>query len=259
MQRLDKRKYNELRNISITPEYLAHPKSSVLIEFGGTKVICAVSIENRVPGWMRAQKVPGGWITSQYSLLPASTHERSRREAARGKQSGRTLEIQRLIGRSLRAVINLEKLGQRTIYLDCDVIDADGGTRCASISGASAALEIALKKIFKGRIPMKEHVAAVSTGIWKGEPILDLCYSEDSNADVDMNIVMTESGKLVEIQGTAEEKTFSRKEMDRMLDLAEKGIQEIVKKQHEAVDSVEIPDKNAGIANLGEALKDVNL
>lgn len=230
MERTDGRLADQLRKIKITKNYLTHPMSSVLIEFGGTKVICAVCVDKGVPGWMRAQNVPGGWVTSEYSMLPGSTHQRSRRES-RGSTSGRTMEIQRLVGRTMRSVVDLEAIGPNTVYIDCDVIDADGGTRCASITGASVALWMAFERMLKykrvEKNPMRELVAAVSVGIHKGEPILDLCYEEDSSADVDMNVVMTESGKFVELQGTAEEAPFSRDEMNKMLDLADKGLKTI--------------------------------
>jgi ribonuclease PH len=231
--REDGRKNDELRKIIITPDYLKHPTGSVLIEFGNTRVICCATIADEVPGWMRAQNVKGGWITSEYQLLPTSTGERVKRE--RKGVSGRTQEIQRLIGRSLRAACDLEKIPGKTIYIDCDVIDADGGTRCASISGAMVALNIAVKRLLKEGVlkenPIKANIAAVSVGILDDVSMLDLCYSEDSTAEVDMNVVMTSSGEFVEVQGTAEGKTFSRKQMDQMLDLAVKGNNEIFKIQ----------------------------
>ena len=231
--REDGRKNDELRKIIITPDYLKHPTGSVLIEFGNTRVICCATIADEIPGWMRAQNVKGGWITSEYQLLPTSTGERVKRE--RKGVSGRTQEIQRLIGRSLRAACDLEKIPGKTIYIDCDVIDADGGTRCASISGAMVALNIAVKRLLKEGVlkenPIKANIAAVSVGILDDVSMLDLCYSEDSTAEVDMNVVMTSSGEFVEVQGTAEGKTFSRKQMDQMLDLAVKGNNEIFKIQ----------------------------
>lgn len=259
MKRSDGRtKSDELRDILITPNYLAHSTSSVLIEFGKTKVICAANVEQGVPSWMRAQNVSGGWITSEYSLLPASTHRRTQREASRGKQSGRTLEIQRLIGRSLRSVVDMKKIGQNTIYLDCDVIDADGGTRCASITGAAVALNMALQSLLNDKkisvFPMKENVAAVSVGILNGKPILDLSYEEDSAADVDMNIVMTESGKFVEIQGTAEQDPFSYKQMEDMLHLAKEGLKQIFTIQKKVL------KKNAdSFGNIGGLLDNVKV
>lgn len=259
MKRTDGRtKPNELRNIIITPNFLTHSTSSVLIEFGKTKVICAASVESGVPSWMRAQNVAGGWITSEYSLLPASTHRRTQREASRGKQSGRTLEIQRLIGRSLRSVVDMKKIGQNTIYLDCDVIDADGGTRCASITGAAVALHMALQSLLNKKkiseFPMRENVAAVSVGILEGKPILDLSYDEDSTADVDMNIVMTESGKFIEIQGTAEQEPFSYTQMEEMLRLAKEGMDKIFSIQKK------ILSKNIdSFGNIGGLLDEVKV
>ena len=255
MERKDGRQTDQLRKVWFTRDYLANPLSSVLVEFGRTRVVCAITIEQGVPGWMRAQKVPGGWLTCEYGMLPASTHDRMNREAARGKQSGRTMEIQRLIGRSLRAVVDLKKLGQNTIYIDCDVIDADGGTRCASINGASAALQLALRrqlKRFGGEIPMKENVAAVSVGMVDGTPVLDLCYEEDSRAEVDMNVVMTESGKFIEIQGTAEENPFSYEEMEAMLSLARKGCDKIFEMQNRLLN----PQKFKKSANGGRGGRD---
>jgi len=245
MTRIDGRAPDELRKIIIQPNYLAHPLASVLITCGGTKVVCAVSVEAKVPPWMKAQKVPGGWVTCEYGMLPASTNERMKREASAGKQGGRTMEIQRLVGRSLRAVVDLNELGANTASIDCDVIDADGGTRTASITGAAVALGLACRtewghKNFAGS-PLRENVAAISVGIVGGVPMLDLCYEEDSNADVDMNVVMTESGKLVEIQGTAEGAPFSRKQLNELIDLAEHGLKQIFKIQKKVVDSVAAP------------------
>ena len=236
MKRFDGRNANNLRQIKVTTNYLNHRDGSVLIEFGGTKVICSVTITPGVPSWMRAQKVKGGWLTSEYGMLPASTHSRSNREAVRGKQSGRTLEIQRLIGRSFRTVVDLLAIGQNTVYIDCDVIDADGGTRCASITGASIALQMAFDKCVKEKRlkknPMKEHVSAVSVGIVDGKPLLDLCYEEDSNAEVDMNVVMTESGKFIELQGTAEGEPFDDKQLFELIALAKSGLKTIAQIQN---------------------------
>ncbi|MBN2808586.1 MAG: ribonuclease PH [Deltaproteobacteria bacterium] len=223
--RIDGRQADQLRKIEILPHFLDHPAGSVLISCGQTKVLCSASIEDGVPKFRRDSG--GGWLTAEYSMLPASTHERSGREVNRGRQGGRTLEIQRLIGRSLRAVTNLDNLGERTFILDCDVIQADGGTRTASVSGAFVALGLAMLKIAPQMgadwRPLRSRLAAVSVGFVKGEALLDLNYPEDSGAEVDMNIVMTDKGELVEIQGTAEERPFSRKEMALLLDLAEKG------------------------------------
>lgn len=265
MKRIDGRPFNYLRKVKITPNYLSHPAGSVLVEMGGTKVICAVTVEPGVPGWMRAQGVPGGWVTSEYGLLPASTNARNQREATKGKQSGRTMEIQRLIGRSFRTVIDLKSLGPNTVYIDCDVIDADGGTRCASITGASVALQLAFRKLVEKNVlhkfPMKENVAAVSVGMKDGEVLLDLCYEEDSNADVDMNVVMTESGKIIEVQGTAEEVPFSRQELDRMLDVAGAGLERLFACQRAVLSPREERRKepHAPLGNIGAALEELNL
>lgn len=263
MTRSDGRKADELRPIKITPDFLAHPMSSVLMEMGGTKVICAVSVENKVPSWMKAQKVSGGWLTCEYGLMPSATHERCRREASAGKQGGRTMEIQRLIGRSLRAAVDLQALGENTFYMDCDVFDADGGTRCAGISGASAALEIALRKNQAFKNAFIEPVAAVSVGIVNGELLLDLNYAEDSNAEVDMNVVMTASGKLIEVQGTAEGAPFSRKQLNELLDLAECGLKKIFIRQKEVVEAVldcaVKPKVNKELGSLSEAFDKINL
>ena len=241
MARIDGRAPDELRKIVITPDYLSHPLASVLIRNGGTRVVCAVSIDAKVPAWMKNRKVPGGWITCEYGMLPASTHDRMKRESSAGKQGGRTVEIQRLIGRSLRMSADLLKLGENTAYLDCDVIDADGGTRCAGITGAATALAIACRRgVAKGIFPenpFKESVAAISVGVIGGVPMLDLCYEEDSNAEVDMNVVMTESGKLVEVQGTAEGEPFSRARHNELIDLAEHGLKQVFAMQREAVET----------------------
>jgi ribonuclease PH len=235
--RIDGRKSGQLRPVKITPGFLKHPAGSALIEFGNTRVICSASVIEEVPPWMRAQKVSGGWITGEYQMIPASTHDRSKRET--NHPSGRTQEIQRLIGRSLRGAVDLQKLGPRTIYIDCEVIDADGGTRCASITGGMVALQMAIKKLIRdGKLsvnPVKTNIAAVSVGIFKGEVILDLCYEEDSNADVDMNLVMTDEGRIVELQATGEESTFSKKELDSMRRVAEKGIKKLFELQRRAL------------------------
>lgn len=241
VKRIDGRAPDQIRPIEIQTNFLSHPLSSVLIACGGTRVVCAVSVENKVPPWMKAQKVPGGWITCEYGMLPASTHERMRREASAGKPGGRTMEIQRLIGRAMRSVVNLEALGENTIYLDCDVIDADGGTRCAGISGAATALALALKCGAPPLFPpdaMIESIAAVSVGIVDGVPLLDLCYEEDCRAEVDMNVVMTESGKFVEVQGTAERRPFDRNQLNELLELAEHGLKQIFARQREVTASV---------------------
>ena len=226
------------RKLKITRAYTRHAEGSVLIECGDTKVICTASIEDKVPPFLKGRGQ--GWLTAEYGMLPRSTNTRSDREAARGKQSGRTQEIQRLIGRSLRAVTSLEALGERTVQIDCDVIQADGGTRTASITGAFVALHDAMSFLKDKKAianwPIRDFVAAVSVGIFQGTPVLDLDYPEDSNSDTDMNVVMTGGGRLVEVQGTAEGEPFSRKEMDAMLDLAEKGIHQLIAAQRSALE-----------------------
>ena len=231
------RKPDQLREIRITRNYTMHAEGSVLIEFGNTRVLCTASVEESVPRWLKGQG--RGWVTAEYGMLPRSTTERMGREAARGKQGGRTMEIQRLIGRSLRAAIDLEALGEIMITLDCDVIQADGGTRTASISGAWVALYDAIRHLMKeGRLsrdPLLAPVASVSVGIYEGTPIVDLDYAEDSSAETDMNVVMNAEGGFIEIQGTAEAAPFSHDEMIAMLGLAEKGISELLSHQKEAV------------------------
>lgn len=231
------RQPDQLRDIRITRNYTMHAEGSVLIEFGKTKVLCTASVEENVPRWLKGQR--RGWVTAEYGMLPRSTTDRMGREAARGKQGGRTMEIQRLIGRSLRAAIDLEALGEIMITLDCDVIQADGGTRTASISGAWVALHDAIQHLVKeGRLeksPLLAPVASVSVGIHEGTPVLDLDYAEDSSAETDMNVVMNAEGGFIEIQGTAEAAPFSHDEMIAMLGLAEKGIRELLAHQQEAV------------------------
>ncbi len=231
-QRPSGRKTDELRPVRFTRGYTAHAAGSVLVEFGGTRVICTASVEESVPGFLRGRGV--GWVTAEYGMLPGSTHSRVDREAARGKQSGRTVEIQRLIGRSLRAAVDMEKLGERTVRLDCDVIQADGGTRTASITGASVALADALASVGVQEAFI-EHVASISVGIWQGQPVLDLDYAEDSTAETDMNVVALASGGFVEIQGTAEQKPFSADELAAMLELARHGTSELVALQQAAL------------------------
>ncbi|HIJ97244.1 MAG TPA: ribonuclease PH [Desulfuromonadales bacterium] len=235
--RNDGRTTTALRPISITRHFTKHAEGSVLVEFGDTKVLCTASVEESVPPFMRGKGT--GWVTAEYAMLPRATHTRSPREAAKGKQSGRTLEIQRLIGRSLRAVTDLGKLGERSVYIDCDVIQADGGTRTASITGAYVALVDALTSLkTKGllaEIPLKEAVAAVSVGIVGGEVLLDLNYPEDSSAEVDMNFVITSRGRFVEVQGTAEAEPFTSDEMDAMRDLALDGVAQLFVFQQEAL------------------------
>ena len=229
MTRRDNRKLNEMRPLEIDLGIIKHAEGSALVKFGDTHVICTASIENNVPRWMRGSDE--GWITAEYGMLPRSTHERMNREASRGKQSGRTMEIQRLIGRSLRQAVDLKFLKDKTINVDCDVIQADGGTRTASISGACVALFQAIKNNHNDNRAIKEYVAAVSIGLKDGSPLLDLNYEEDSEADTDLNIVMTENGGLIEIQGTAEHNPFTKKQLDEMVEMASEGIKEIFKIQ----------------------------
>ncbi len=230
MIRTGNRSNNEMRTIKISPGFIKNPDGSVLMETGETRVLCSAMLEEKVPPFLKG--TGKGWITAEYSLLPSSTNTRTSREASRGKISGRTSEIQRLIGRSIRSVVDLEKLGERTIWIDCDVIQADGGTRTASITGSFIALFLALKKYQQAgiidEIPLKDYVAAISVGIVDGEKMLDLEYIEDSAAEVDMNVVMTGSGDFVEIQGTAEGKVFGRQDLDELLALAQKGIDELI-------------------------------
>ncbi len=224
----------QMRPITFTPDFTMHAEGSVLVAFGNTKVICTASVEDRQPRWLKDEDQ--GWITAEYGMLPRSTHSRMGREAARGKQGGRTMEIQRLIGRALRASVDLKKLGPRTVTLDCDVIQADGGTRTASISGAFVALSQALGSLRQtGELdadPIIGNVASVSVGIYDGVPVLDLDYAEDSSAETDMNVVMDDQGRFIEVQGTAEGVPFSRDEMQAMLDLAHAGISEIIAAQN---------------------------
>jgi ribonuclease PH len=228
---------NALRAIRLTRHYTRHAEGSVLIECGDTKVICTASIEDKVPGFLKGKGQ--GWLTAEYGMLPRSTHTRMDREAARGKQSGRTQEIQRLIGRSLRAAFDLQAFGERTLHLDCDVIQADGGTRTASITGAMVAAYDAFSQLVaRGAIdavPLRHFVAAISVGICGGAPVLDLDYVEDSGCDTDMNVVMTEAGHFIEVQGTAEGAAFDRAGMDRLLDLAQGGIAELIRMQKDAL------------------------
>jgi ribonuclease PH len=224
---------NQLRSVEIIRHYTKHAEGAVLVKFGDTHVLCTASVEEKVPGFLKGKGQ--GWVTAEYGMLPRSTGSRMDREAARGKQSGRTQEIQRLIGRSLRAIIDLEKLGERSIQIDCDVIQADGGTRTAAITGAYVALHDAISTLLKsGKItenPLKQAVAAISVGVYKGTPVLDLDYIEDSDCDTDMNVVMTADGGFVEVQGTAEGEPFNRDAMNAMLDLAANGISELLSKQ----------------------------
>lgn len=235
--RVDGRENDQIRKTEIIRNFTKYAEGSVLISTGDTKIICTVSVEDSVPYFLRGQNK--GWLTAEYSLLPRSTQKRTIREAAKGKRSGRTREIQRLIGRSLRAVIDLEMIGERTIWIDCDVIQADGGTRTASITGAFVALYDAVQYMLENKMikesPLKGFAAATSVGIVDGEYLLDLCYKEDVNAQVDMNVAMAESGEIIEVQGTAEKDPFTRKEMDKFLDLAEKGINDLINEQKKSV------------------------
>ena len=235
--RPSQRQPDQLRTVRITRQYTTHAEGAVLIECGDTKVICTASILDKVPGFLKGKNQ--GWLTAEYGMLPRSTNTRIDREAARGKQSGRTQEIQRLIGRSLRAVVDLSKLGERTLHIDCDVIQADGGTRTASITGAFVAVHDAVSYLLQKKLlsesPIRDHIAAISVGISEGTPVLDLDYIEDSNCDTDMNVVMTGSGGFVEIQGTAEGATFSHAEMNSLIALADKGIRELIAAQKAAL------------------------
>ena len=239
MKRSDGRRPDQLRPVKIHPHYVAPPAGSVLIEMGRTRVICAASVEEGVPRWMKEQGAKGGWITAEYSMLPYSTSPRKVRDATRGKIDGRSQEIQRLIGRALRSVTDLEKLGERSVWIDCDVLEADGGTRTAAITGSYVALMLAMKRLVNEKKlianPVQHAVAAVSVGLLEGVPLLDLDYSKDSNAAVDMNVVMTDAGEMVEVQGSGEEATFTKKEMSALLKLAEKGIKLLLAAQAKAL------------------------
>ena len=231
------RRAAELRPVRIQRRYTKHAEGAVLVEFGDTRVLCTASVEERVPAFLKESG--RGWVTAEYGMLPRSTNTRTEREAARGKQSGRTQEIQRLIGRSLRAVTDLASLGQRTVHIDCDVLQADGGTRTAAITGAFVALHDAVDHLLKRKLitasPIRDFVAAISVGIHEGTPVLDLDYAEDSASDTDMNVVMTGAGRFVEVQGTAEGEPFARAELDRLLELAARGISELVVQQRRAL------------------------
>jgi ribonuclease PH len=237
MSRPSGRRSDELRALTITPGWLRHAEGSALIELGGTRVLCAASVEDGVPPFLKGRGQ--GWLTAEYGMLPRSTSTRTRREAAEGRQSGRTQEIQRLIGRSLRAVTDLSQLGERTVRIDCDVLEADGGTRCASITGAWVALALACKRLREGQLiaaePLRDQVAAVSVGVFEGATVLDLDYAEDSSSDTDMNIVMTGASGFVEVQGTAEGTPFSREQFDALLALAQVGIRRLLDAQRAAL------------------------
>lgn len=256
MIRPDSRDVDALRPISFMPNVAPYATGSVLVSFGNTRVICACTIEEDVPRWMKYQKVKGGWLTAEYSMLPYSTLDRKQRDITRGKIDGRSSEIQRLIGRSIRAVVDLKALGQRTLWIDCDVLQADGGTRTASITGGCVAVAIALNKLIsEGKLkksPLKQLVAGISAGVYQETPILDLNYPEDRDASVDFNVVMTEDLNFVEIQGSGEEATFSSEQMAAMLELAKKGTIEIVELQKAAIAAADQPAKES-LADLAAA------
>jgi ribonuclease PH len=244
MPRPDGRRADQLRPLSFTPNFAPHSTGSVLVASGDTRVICSAMIEESVPTWMKVQKVPGGWLTAEYSMLPYSTLQRKPRDSAKGRLDGRSVEIQRLIGRSLRAVVDLDLLGPRTLCIDCDVLQADGGTRTASITGACVAASLAVRKLMNdgllAKSPIKKLIAAVSVGVVNGEPMLDLNYVEDKDAAVDMNLVMTEDGQFVEVQGSGEEQTFSEAELAAMLALGKRGIAELINAQRAAINAVPV-------------------
>jgi ribonuclease PH len=246
--RQDGRLANGIRKVKITPDFIKYAEGSCLIEMGDTRVVCTASVEDGVPRFLRGQGV--GWITAEYGMLPASCQSRVSRESTRGKKTGRTHEIQRLIGRSMRLACDMNLLGERTIWLDADVLQADGGTRCASITGSFVALALAFNKLKKRGsmdvIPLKHFIAAISVGMVDGQPFLDLAYEEDSRADVDMNVIMTDADEFVEVQGTAEGAAFSREEMDKMLELAHRGIRRLIEAQKE------ILEKSIGLKSLNE-------
>ena len=242
MTRSDGRAPDHIRPVSIEPGFLKYAEGSALITVGNTRVLCAATLEEKVPGWMKGRGL--GWVSAEYAMLPRATHERTQREASKGRLGGRTHEIQRIIGRALRAVTDTAKLGERTIWLDCDVLQADGGTRTASVTGAFVALALALKPIFNASTwPLTGLVAATSVGIVHGTPMLDLAYDEDSQAHTDMNVFMTDAGKYVEIQGTAEAEPFDRDELDRMLKLAEHGIRQLFDAQRAVLEAQGVPFK----------------
>lgn len=240
MERIDGRKYNELRPVTLTTDYILYPEGSVLIEMGNTKVICNASVEEKVPPFKK--DTGEGWVTAEYSMLPRATTERTRRDISRLKKNNRSVEIQRLIGRAVRAVVDFSALGERTITLDCDVIQADGGTRTASITGAFVAFVLACNKLVEDglikRIPITGFVSAISVGIVGETELLDICYAEDSKAKVDMNVVMTDQGEFIEVQGTGEEAPFSRAQLNKLLDLAEKGTKTLIDKQKQALGDI---------------------
>lgn len=274
MTRIDNRNFDEIRNIKITRNYTKYAEGSVLIEMGETKVICTASVEEKVPPFLR--NTGTGWINAEYSMLPRSTHERKIRESSRGKVEGRTQEIQRLIGRAIRSVVDLDKIGERTIWIDCDVIQADGGTRTASITGAYVAVVDALYKLYSSKkiktMPVNRFVSAISVGIVEGNHLLDLCYDEDSKAQVDMNIIMTNEGEFIEVQGTGEENPFSREDLNKLLELGEKGNKLLIEAQKEALgpityeivsidygnDIVMATNNKHKLEEIGDILKDLD-
>jgi len=239
MSRPDGRACDQIRPLSFTPNFAPHATGSVLVASGNTRVICSAMIEDGVPQWMKVQKVPGGWLTAEYSMLPYSTTPRKARDSSKGKVDGRSVEIQRLIGRSLRAVIDLDALGARTLWVDCDVLQADGGTRTASITGACVAVALAARRLQAEGVlkvsPLRKFAAAVSVGVVRGVPVLDLNYEEDKDAAVDMNVVMTDDGQFVEVQGAGEESTFSHEQFLAMLELGRKGIADLLAAQQQAL------------------------
>lgn len=256
MPRIDGRSADQLRPVEFVLDVAPHANASVLIAFGNTRVICAATIQDEVPRWMKVQGVQGGWLTAEYSMLPYSTLDRKERDSSRGRPDGRSIEIQRLIGRSLRAVVDLKKLGSRTLCIDCDVLQADGGTRTAAITGACTAAAIAFNRLLdKGKItqqPLKKKVAAISVGLWKEEALLDLCYEEDAKADVDSNIVLTEDGDFVEIQGSGEEATFNQAQLDAMLVLGRKGVIELCALQQQVIESAMKPAQPNDLKKLAD-------
>ncbi|MEM7013430.1 MAG: ribonuclease PH [Verrucomicrobiota bacterium] len=254
MERVDKRAYNELRPVTFQAGIAPHSTGSVLVSFGETRVICSAMIEEKVPKWMQFQNVPGGWLTAEYNMLPYSTLDRKQRDSTRGKVDGRSTEIQRLIGRSLRAVVDLKALGPRTVWVDCDVLQADGGTRTASITGGCVAIAIAFNKLIADGLleksPLKQLLAAVSCGVVDDVPLLDLCYVEDRDADVDFNVVMTDKMEFVELQGSGEEAVFSSEQLTDMLDLAKKGVGELVESQRAAIAAADSAADEDALADL---------
>ncbi|MGB6219612.1 ribonuclease PH [Haloferula sp.] len=258
MTRPDERSNDQLRPISFIPDVAPHANGSVLVSFGNTRVICTATIQEDVPRWMKQQRVSGGWLTAEYSMLPYSTLDRKQRDISRGKLDGRSSEIQRLIGRALRAVVDLKKLGQRTVWIDCDVLQADGGTRTASVTGGCVAMAIALNRLMgEGKLkefPLTQLVAAISTGVYQDVPVLDLNYPEDRDASVDFNVVMTERLEFVEVQGSGEEAVFTSEQMSLMLDLAKKGVEELITLQKAAILEADRPGNDA-FASLAAAFK----